>query len=58
MIPTVILAAIQLGSAILAALPEPDPKVRRLRALHRQRMIELHAQHQEELAAARLGRRM
>lgn len=57
MIPAVILAAIQLGSSLLAALPEPDPEVRRLRALHRQRMIEMYAQHAEEVAAARLGRR-
>ena len=57
MIPTLILALAQLAPAIVAALPEPDPEIRKLRQVHRERMIALHQQHLEELAAAQLGRR-
>ena len=56
-IPSLILALGQLLPAVLTALPEPDPEIRKLRLAHRQRMVALHQQHTEELAAARLGRR-
>ena len=53
MIPTIILSALQLASSLLAALPEPDPEVRRLRAEHHRRVVAQRLAHIEAEAEAR-----
>ena len=53
MIPSIILSAIQLGASLLAALPDPDPEIRRLRAEHHQRMLANRLAHIEAEAEAR-----